>query len=124
MKYYVVDAFTEELFKGNPAGVCLVDEFPTDETMTNIAAENRLSKTAFVKHKVDGIYRVRFFTPTSEVDLCGHATLGTGFVLANFVERVRKNSICVPIKMILSLPFAKEDCMKLNSHPGIPKKLQ
>ena len=41
MKYYVVDAFTEELFKGNPAGVCLVDEFPTDETMTNIAAENR-----------------------------------------------------------------------------------
>lgn len=42
MKYYVVDAFTEELFKGNPAGVCLVDEFPTDETMTNIAAENRL----------------------------------------------------------------------------------
>lgn len=60
MKYYVVDAFTEELFKGNPAGVCLVDEFPTDETMTNIAAENRLSETAFVKHKVDGIYRVRF----------------------------------------------------------------
>ena len=51
MKYYVVDAFTEELFKGNPAGVCLVDEFPTDETMTNIAAENRLSETAFVKHK-------------------------------------------------------------------------
>ena len=44
MKYYVVDAFTEELFKGNPAGVCLVDEFPTDETMTNIAAENRLLK--------------------------------------------------------------------------------
>ena len=90
MKYYVVDAFTEELFKGNPAGVCLVDEFPTDETMTNIAAENRLSETAFVKHKVDGIYRVRFFTPTSEVDLCGHATLGTGFVLANFVEPGKK----------------------------------
>lgn len=58
--------------------------------MTNIAAENRLSETAFVKHKVDGIYRVRFFTPTSEVDLCGHATLGTGFVLANFVEPGKK----------------------------------
>ena len=49
MKYYVVDAFTEELFKGNPAGVCLVDEFPTDETMTNIAAENRLSGNGFCK---------------------------------------------------------------------------
>ena len=86
MKYYVVDAFTSEQFKGNPAGVCVVDSFPPDDLMQKIAAENRLSETAFVCKRKDGDYDLRWFTPGAEVNLCGHATLGTSYILANFVE--------------------------------------
>jgi len=86
MKYYVVDSFTDEEFKGNPAGVCVVKKYPSAELMQKIAAENRLSETAFVCKREDGDYDIRYFTPEAEVDLCGHATLGTSYVLAHFVE--------------------------------------
>ena len=87
MKYYVVDAFTTEQFKGNPAGVCVLEgTWPTEETMQKIAAENRLSETAFVKRRQDGSFDIRYFSPGSEVGLCGHATLGTSYVLAHFVD--------------------------------------
>lgn len=85
MKYYVVDAFTGPGFKGNPAGVCVMAEWPADSFMQDIAAENNLSETAFVV-KRDGFYDLRWFTPAKEIDLCGHATLGTSYVIANFVE--------------------------------------
>ncbi|MCL2198930.1 MAG: PhzF family phenazine biosynthesis protein [Defluviitaleaceae bacterium] len=85
MKYYVVDAFTDELFKGNPAGVCVTENELSAEKMQNIAAENNLSETAFVRRAGDG-YSLRWFTPVKEVDLCGHATLGTSFVISNFVD--------------------------------------
>lgn len=90
MKYYVVNAFTQEQFKGNPAGVCVVEKFPSDEIMQKIATENKLSETAFVYPMAKGEYRIRYFTPGAEVDLCGHATLGTSFVLSNFVEPEQK----------------------------------
>jgi len=80
MKYFVVDAFTDSLFGGNPAGVCLLDRPLDDATMQAIAAENNLSETAFVLPSPGG-YALRWFTPTVEVDLCGHATLGAAFVL-------------------------------------------
>jgi PhzF family phenazine biosynthesis protein len=85
MKYYVVDVFTDHLFGGNPAGVCLLDSWPADETLQNIAAENNLSETAFLLKSSDG-YDLRWFTPTLEIDLCGHATMGGAFVLFTFVE--------------------------------------
>ncbi|MDR0783053.1 MAG: PhzF family phenazine biosynthesis protein [Propionibacteriaceae bacterium] len=85
MKYYVVDAFATEVFKGNPAGVCLVDTELDARTMQNIAAENNLSETAFVTPQSDG-YGLRWFTPEVEIDLCGHATLGSAYVIANFVD--------------------------------------
>lgn len=85
MKYFVVDAFTEEVFKGNPAGVCLLDEWIAPDILQNIAAENNLSETAFLV-KRDGYYDLKWFTPETEVDLCGHATLGSAFIVANFVE--------------------------------------
>lgn len=85
MKYYVVDAFTGPGFLGNPAGVCVVDEWPSSAVMQSIAAENNLSETAFVV-KRQGFYDLRWFTPETEVDLCGHATLGTSCVIARFVE--------------------------------------
>jgi PhzF family phenazine biosynthesis protein len=74
---YQIDAFTSELFKGNPAAVCPLDKWLPDETMQSIAAENNLSETAFFVSKADG-FHIRWFTPVSEVDLCGHATLATG----------------------------------------------
>ena len=85
MKQYIVDAFTEELFKGNPAAVCVMDKWVDDSLMLNIARENNLSETAFAVREGDG-YRLRWFTPKKEIDFCGHDTLGTSFVIANFVE--------------------------------------
>ena len=86
MRYFVVDAFTDELFKGNPAGVCLLDEWLDGQTMQNIAAENNLAETAFVVKRADH-YDLRWFTPKVEVDLCGHATLASAYVVHNFVDR-------------------------------------
>ncbi len=85
MKQYIADAFTDELFKGNPAAVCVMDEWISDELMRNIARENNLSETAFAVKAGDG-YRLRWFTPKNEIDFCGHATLGASFVIANFIE--------------------------------------
>jgi PhzF family phenazine biosynthesis protein len=80
--YYHVDAFTAELFAGNPAGVCIVPAFPPDNVMQNVAAENRHSETAFVVPRADGDFDLRWFTPKVEDDLCGHATLASAYVLA------------------------------------------
>lgn len=85
MKYYVIDAFAEHLFEGNPAGVCVLEQWLPEELMQNIAIENNLSETAFCV-KEGAHYHLRWFTPGGEIDLCGHATLATAFVLANFVE--------------------------------------
>src|SRR5438034_4806188 len=80
--YYQVDAFTGDLFAGNPAGVCMLSAFLADRTMQKIAAENRHSQTAFVVPRADGDFDLRWFTPEVEDDLCGHATLASAYVLA------------------------------------------
>lgn len=85
MKYFVVDAFAENLFEGNPAGVCIIEKWLSDDTMQKIAIENNLSETAFAVKERDG-YRLRWFTPGGEIDLCGHATLATAYVIANYYE--------------------------------------
>ena len=85
MKYYVVDAFAEQLFEGNPAGVSIMNKWLPDETMQKIAAENNLSETAFAVKEGEH-YRLRWFTPADEIELCGHATLATAYVLANYYE--------------------------------------
>jgi PhzF family phenazine biosynthesis protein len=86
--YYHVDAFTGELFAGNPAGVCILPAFLADSIMQKIAAENRHSETAFVVPRADGDFDLRWFTPKVEDDLCGHATLASAYVLA-----LRKNNV-------------------------------
>jgi len=86
--YYHVDAFTDELFRGNPAGVCILSAFLADSLMQRIAAENRHSETAFVVPRADGDFDLRWFTPQVEDDLCGHATLASAYVLA-----LRKHSV-------------------------------
>lgn len=77
---YQIDAFTSRLFGGNPAAVVILDQWPSDDVLQAIAAENNLAETAFVLPQED-ISMLRWFTPTVEVDLCGHATLATGHVL-------------------------------------------
>ena len=80
---YQIDAFAEKPFTGNPAAVVIFDEWPDIKTMQHIAMENNLSETAFLVKRND-VYCVRYFTPTVEVELCGHATLASGYVLFNF----------------------------------------
>lgn len=78
---YQVDAFTDQLFSGNPAAVVPVPEFPDDKLMQHIAAENNLSETAFVVIRGRGKFDIRWFTPKMEVRLCGHATLASAHIL-------------------------------------------
>ena len=82
VKIYQVDAFTDRLFAGNPAAVCILNDWISDELMQSIGNENNLSETAFVV-PVGRDFEIRWFTPTVEVDLCGHATLAAAFVLFN-----------------------------------------
>lgn len=86
MKQYIVDAFTDKPFHGNPAAVCVMDEWPSGRIMMGIAMENNLSETAFIVKEAEG-YRLRWFTPSCEVGLCGHATLASGFTVLNFYEK-------------------------------------
>ena len=85
MKQYIVDAFTSQPFAGNPAAVCVMDRWPSEESMMKLAMENNLSETAFIVKEPEG-YRLRWFTPGTEVELCGHATLASAFVVLNFYE--------------------------------------
>lgn len=82
LKLYHVDAFAEKLFSGNPAAVCILDKWPGDEVLKNIAMENNLAETAFYVKEGD-TYHIRWFTTTVEVDLCGHATLASAHILFN-----------------------------------------
>ena len=85
MKQYIVDAFTDKPFAGNPAAVCVMDKWPAEASMMKLAMENNLSETAFIVKEPEG-YHLRWFTPGSEIELCGHATLASAFVILNFVE--------------------------------------
>ena len=99
MKQYIVDAFTDKVFSGNPAAICILDEWLSDEIILSIAKENNLSETAFAikqatKDSVNAIhYKLRWFTPGGEIDLCGHATLACAFVIMNYYEKNLKTVI-------------------------------
>jgi PhzF family phenazine biosynthesis protein len=111
---YQIDAFAEEPFTGNPAAVVIMDEWPDKQTMQNIAMENNLSETAFLVKK-DEIYLVRYFTPTIEVDLCGHATLASGFVLFTFYNE--KNTITFRTTSKGDLFVTKKDDLVILDFP-------
>ena len=92
MQFYIIDAFTEQVFGGNPAGVVILPRgggFPDDKTMQQTAAELRYSETAFILQKSDKVFQIRYFTPDSEVELCGHATIASFIALqdAGLVSR-------------------------------------
>jgi predicted PhzF superfamily epimerase YddE/YHI9 len=93
---YQVDAFTDALFGGNPAAICPLDAWLPDAKMQAIAAENNLAETAFFVPEGDG-YALRWFTPTVEVDLCGHATLASGYIVFRFLDSKRDS---VPFRTV------------------------
>ena len=86
MDYYIVDAFAEKLFGGNQAGVCVLEAPIEADLMQNIAIENNFSETAFLVNKGPGHYDLRWFTPGGEINFCGHATMGSAYVVKNFLE--------------------------------------
>src|SRR5687767_1745995 len=85
LKYFVVHAFTSEVFGGNPAGVCPLESWLPDTVLQKLATKNGLSETAFVVADGDQ-FRIRWFTPTQEVVLCGHATLAAAFTIFTFIR--------------------------------------
>ena len=86
MRQYIVDAFTDKVFHGNQAAVCVLEEWLPEERMMDITRENNFSETAFTVKEGEK-YHLRWFTPGGEIDLCGHATLATAFVLLNYYEK-------------------------------------
>lgn len=110
MKQYIVDAFSDRVFHGNPAAICILDQWLPQEQMMDIARENNLSETAFAVKKQDR-YHLRWFTPAGEIDLCGHTTLaaagfepvqqpafhgGAGFPAFSDVLCTRRTDIYIP----------------------------
>lgn len=89
IKIYQIDAFTDKVFSGNPAAVCPLDTWLSDDILQKIAMENNLAETAFYVKKED-VYEIRWFTPIIEVDLCGHATLAAAYVIFTFEDTSTK----------------------------------
>ena len=112
LKQYVVDAFTDKVFAGNPAAVCVMDTWLPDEHLMKITRENNLSETAFAV-KEGNSYRLRWFTPGGEIDLCGHATLATAYVITRFVEPDRKQVAFETLSGTLTVT-KKEDLFEMD----------
>lgn len=83
---YHIDAFTDQLFKGNPAAICPLNEWISDHLLQNIAKENNLAETAYFVHIRDNVFHLRWFTPEIEMDLCGHATLASAYVIMKCLD--------------------------------------
>jgi PhzF family phenazine biosynthesis protein len=101
LKIYQIDAFTNTIFKGNSAAVIIIDEWLSEDKMQAISIENNLSETAFAKKCDDSTYEIRWFSPITEIDFCGHATLATAFVL--FQENSSLNEVIFLAKAVGSL---------------------
>ncbi len=117
MQYYVIDAFADELFRGNPAGVCLPDRALSADLMQRIAQENNLSETAFALPTGQG-YQLRWFTPETEIDLCGHATLATAFVL---LGQTQQDSICFDTQSGILTVTRQDDRLVMDFPARMPK---
>lgn len=119
LQIYQIDAFTNEQFKGNPAAVCILKNWISDNLMQNIAKENNLSETAFCVNKKNNIYDLRWFTPEQEIDLCGHATLATAFAIFKYIDGTLNEVIFNTQSGILKV-FRNKDLMTMlfPSRPG------
>lgn len=120
MEYYVVDAFAEKVFEGNPAGVCVLDRWPDGETMQKIAMENNLSETAFIVKEGDG-YGLKWFTPKAEIDLCGHATLAAAYVISNFVDKGAREMRFSTLSGVLKVT-RRDDLYEMDFPSRVPER--
>ncbi|MFW2173838.1 PhzF family phenazine biosynthesis protein [Acinetobacter guillouiae] len=123
MKMYQVDAFTQQLFKGNPAAVLVLDDWLDDALMQNIALENNLAETAFVKRIDDENYQIRWFTPQVEVDFCGHATLASAFVLFKDYSQAKTIHFHVKDLGIFIIQQAEDGKIQMNFPIRQPQKM-
>jgi PhzF family phenazine biosynthesis protein len=112
-KIYQVDAFANEIFSGNPAAVCPLEQWLSDDILQKIAMENNLAETAFYV-KQDDQYQLRWFTPTVEVDLCGHATLAAAFVLFNHENHIGDTIQFHSLRSGILTVSKKDDLLALN----------
>lgn len=121
IKMYQVDAFTSKVFGGNPAAVCPLDSWLDDALMQKIANENNLSETAFFV-QLGNKFHIRWFTPTSEVDLCGHATLASAYVIFNILD-YGSDKIKFDSKSGELIVERENDLIKLNFPSRNPKQI-
>lgn len=124
MKYFIVDAFTDQPFGGNPAGVVLLegDAFPKEELMLKIAAELRYSETAFIRRHSATEFTIRYFTPKAEVELCGHATIAS-FALLHRKGLASEHCLCHTLAGDLSIE-AGERVMMQMAQPRIVQTVE
>ena len=115
---YQVDAFASKPFEGNPAAICPLNEWLSDELMQSIALENNLSETAFFV-KTNSSYRIRWFTPTNEVNLCGHATLASAYVIFNFLG-YKENIISFESKSGVLTVQRNNDLLEMDFPAQVP----
>ena len=127
MKQYIVDAFTNKPFSGNPAAVCVMDKWLSDESMMKLAMENNLSETAFIVKEEKG-YHLRWFTPGTEVELCCHATLASAFVILNYYEPGREIVQFTTLSGVLTVKrkgrFYEMDCYSSQPLPHRPQTIR
>jgi PhzF family phenazine biosynthesis protein len=121
IQMYQVDAFTDRLFHGNPAAVCPLESWLPDALMQQIAMENNLAETAFFL-KENGRFHIRWFTPELEVDLCGHATLATAYVIFH-VENFPNDTIEFDSRSGILSVRKQEDLLTLNFPSDPPRKM-
>ena len=124
MKYFIVDAFTDQPFGGNPAGVVLLDgdTFPKEELMLQIAAELRYSETAFIRRHSEKEFTLRYFTPKAEVELCGHATIAS-FSLLHRKGLASGRCLCHTLAGDLSVEVGARVMMQM-AQPRIVKSVE
>ena len=129
---YQIDAFAREQFKGNPAAVCPLEWWIEDDKMQQIAAENNLSETAFFVKKGNGDYDLRWFTPKSEIDLCGHATLASAYVIFQYLDQsvtnVKFHTLSGILEVsaedsLLSMVFPAREGRRCETPAGLAKGL-
>ncbi len=121
--FYQIDAFTDQPFKGNPAAVCPLDHFLADDLLQAIAAENNLAETAFIVEEdgTEADYHLRWFTPTTEVEICGHATLASAFVVFKYLKPQLE---CIRFKTLSGILTVTQARGKLTmDFPALPAEL-
>jgi PhzF family phenazine biosynthesis protein len=118
---FQVDAFTQKAFGGNPAAICILDAWLSDELLQKIALENNLSETAYLVKTQQG-YDLRWFTPEIEVDLCGHATLASAYVIFEFLQPELQSVLFTTASGVLTVTQDPSKLLSMNfpSRPAVP----